>query len=102
MKNNKFDLKYKQILKKLEDKDQKYNNTSDHQDEPDERSYDPINVGSELQISPELDPRIKKSIIDSGDTTYDDESDYDAILRRRRNRKFRDGFKLMRGDDIES
>lgn len=100
MKYNKFDLKYKQIVKNLEDKDRAHGD-SDTSDQPDERSYDPINVGSELQISPELDPRIKQSIIDSGDTTYDDESDYDAILRRRRNRKFRDGFKLMRGDDIE-
>lgn len=72
----------------------------------------PENAEDALDISPELDPEIKRSILDDDDrginqidnerdSNYEteDEQNWSNAKERARNRKYRDGFKLMRGDE---
>ena len=118
MTTSKFDqlvnLVSRQVIRRLEGKnkrdygiDRKTSGYSAGRD-----GLSPENAEDALGISPELDPEIKRSILDDDnrginqidnerDSRYEteDERNWSSAKERARNRKYRDGFKMMRGDE---
>jgi hypothetical protein len=76
-----------------------------------EEGIDPMNSEDALEISPELDPEIKKSILDNSEEPEEyisdeeenseegERDDEDNKFISARNSRYRDGFKMMRGED---
>ena len=74
-----------------------------------EEGIDPMNSEDALEISPELDSEVKRSILDTDedsneyvsseeeDEENEDEEESDFLSARRN--KYKDGFKIMRGED---
>lgn len=116
----------RQVVRRLEGRDKMEfgsdKKTSGRQEG--ELSYDPLNTGDELDISSELDPETRRNLTEpSAEEEYQSEDDIEAVAnlnhfnatdsedeeedeeedenhwKRERAKKFRDGFKLMRGDD---
>lgn len=100
----------KGVISKQERDNLLYGKVSGH--EAGEEGIDPMNSEDALEISPELDPEIKKSILNNNEE-YDEEEDSDeedtdeedteeeSKFISARNNRYRDGFKMIRGEDRE-
>lgn len=99
----------KGVISKQERDNLLYGKVSGH--EAGEEGIDPMNSEDALEISSELDPEIKKSIFDNNEEpkeyvsdeedTEEEDTEEESKFISARNNRYRDGFKMIRGEDRE-